>query len=472
MRYIVTLANVSRSQAEELGFRAVDLAVLKEKGFNIPLTFIVNSEAFEDFLAENGLRAKIERSILEKPDRNEAYQEIMSHFVKSKFPKELESELHEAYASLSIEPGGPAHSLISDHDSPFVTLARSPSYILETEDEEGILQNIKGPEQFAIALKLIWSSIFSPESKNYRENAKLSEKSRMSVIVQKMKKTSITAVAYSRTEFNEYMIRVKSFRGYPDYSEPILGKDVHEVDMNSLLIRAAQVNTQEYQLMRDIESDELVKRPMLDEGGKQKLNDKLVCECARIAKRCKSFIGKDVKLYFSIFDELINILQVNRMTLDTAKEVEEQEEILATTDQTGATIVESLMEREVKVNTAKETFKMPTLLSQDEANNDVVQTMGHKLFTLTGFLDETTENSKDDVSGKIESGPKVEVIPKEKTVSSAEYMIEAEENLLEQVLKIKELIERMEEHALNNNKESYDQEAKKIKQMLKNIREE
>jgi phosphoenolpyruvate synthase/pyruvate phosphate dikinase len=475
LRYIVTLTNVSRSETESIGFRAADLAVLKEKGFNIPLTFIVNSEALEDFMAENGLKAKIERVILEKPNREEAYSEIMNLFVKSKFPKELEAELREAYESLSVEPGSSANSIISNYDYPFVTLIRSPSYILSHEDEEGILQNVKGHEQLFVALKLVWSTLFSQPSKNYREKSKISENFSSSIIIQKMKKTQYSAVAYSRTEFNEYMLRVKSYLGLPDYAEPIMGKDSYEVDVNSLLIRTAQVNNQEYQLTRDLDSEELVKRPLLEDGSKQKLNDKLVCECARLAKRSKSFIGRDVKIYLSIYDDNLNILQVNRLVLEQKKEIEEKETVDVETDAEGKTVIKSELERTFKESEPKDEFKLPNLISADEAKEHVVQNLSHKLFSLKGFIEEEIKK-EETIAGsatepRAEETPKVEVILEEDSQAAIEKTIAEEESLLEQVLRIKELIERMEEHALNSNKESYEQEARKIKQMLKDIRD-
>jgi hypothetical protein len=37
---------------------------------------------------------------------------------------------------------------------------------------------------------------------------------------------------------------------------------------------------------------------------------------------------------------------------------------------------------------------------------------------------------------------------------------------------MKEHVERMEEHALNNNKEAYDQESKKLKELIGRVRNE
>jgi phosphoenolpyruvate synthase/pyruvate phosphate dikinase len=448
MRFINTLSKVARQDGEAMGFRAADLAVLKEKGFNIPLTFVVNNEAFEEFMAENGLKGKIERIILEKPNAAESYQEIMALFAKSNFPKDLQAELIEAHDSLGVE-GSSATSLIQDMESPFLTLTRSPGYLLGTEDEEGILQNVKGQDQFFIGLKLIWSTLYSPDSKDYRNKAGISENFGVGVIVQKMKKAPASAVAYSRTEFNQFMIRIKSFKGYMDYLEPITGKDVHDVDVNSLLIRNSQVNIQEYGFERDIESEEMTRRPLLGDADKQKLSDKTITEVAKVTKRAKSFIGKDIKLYLSVSEDAISVLQVNRM-LDL-KKVEETESIEITQDDQGKT---TITETQIIEEKKPSKLEMPTLLSTDEAKEHIMKEMSHKVFSLEGFTEPEPVAAED--------LPAVA-----QTVEAAK--IKEEESLLDEVLKIKEVLEKMESHAYSKNKEEYEKEARQLRDLLRRL---
>jgi phosphoenolpyruvate synthase/pyruvate phosphate dikinase len=448
MRFINTLSKVARQDGEAMGFRAADLAVLKEKGFNIPLTFVVNNEAFEEFMAENGLKAKIERIILEKPNAAESYQEIMTLFAKSNFPKDLQAELIEAQESLGVE-GSSATSLIQDMESPFLTLTRSPGYLLGAEDEEGILQNVKGRDQFFIGLKLIWSTLYSPDSKDYRNKAGISENFGVGVIVQKMKKAPASAVAYSRTEFNQFMIRIKSFKGYMDYLEPITGKDVHDVDVNSLLIRNSQINIQEYGFERDIESEEMTRRPLLGDADKQKLSDKTITEIAKVTKRAKSFIGKDIKVYFAVNEDAINVLQVNRM-LDL-KKVEETESIEITQDDEGKT---TITETEIIEEKKPSKLEMPTLLSTDEAKEHIMKEMSHKVFSLEGFTEPDPVAAEDLPAAA-------------QTVEEAK--IKEEESLLDEVLKIKEVLERMESHAYSKNKEEYEKEARQLRNLLRRL---
>jgi phosphoenolpyruvate synthase/pyruvate phosphate dikinase len=498
MHFITTLANIDRSQAETLGYRASDLGILKEKGFNIPLSFVVNNEAFEEFMAENGLKVKIAR-VIEEKEPSQAFPDIIGLFQKSMIPKELGDEIVEAYESLTIEPGTSASSVVSGHELPFVTFIRSPNYLTPTEDNEGILQNIKGKEIVVEALKLIWATAYSPVAIAYRKKSGIND-FKLGVIIQKMKKNQASAMGYSSSEFDERLIVVKSFSGLQDYDNEILGKDIHEVHANSLTITKAEVNAQEYRIERHFETEDLVKRQLLSDGARQKLNDKIICEIARLTKKAKSIIGKELKVFFSIQDEYVSILHANRLIYEPKKQTQEYDEIDMKVDESGNKVIEHKHEfTAMQKEEADEKFILPEIISPDEAKEHLMKTSAHKIFSLEGFEDlmkkegqektgqkpaaceplEKDKISNDEIiiepprpsdSIVVPLPPVVEIIKEEKPKDETQEKIIVEENLLEQVLRIKELIERMEEHALNSNKESYEREIRKLKDIISRVR--
>jgi len=456
LKYVVILNNVNQADINGLGFRAIDLANLKEKRLNIPLSFVVNNQAFEDFLDENNLRQKVE-SVLKAQKPSDAYAEIAELFSKSSLPGEMEAELYDAYESLTIEPGSDASSIVSKWDFPFVTLFRSPSYLLSTEDDEGIVQNVRGKENVAAALKFVWASLFSPRSASYRDKSGIKPPFGTGVIVQKMRKIKQSAIAYSRSEDDEKTILVKSFFGLPDYGfeKEVLGKDEFQVDMNALLIKKGEINVQEYSIDRDFDTEELIARQLGDDGANQKVNEKLVCEIARLAKRAKSFIGKDLKIFFGLKDDYIFIFLANRMVGGTRRVVEEAENVEVKFDAKGGKTITQSQEVMGIPKEGKISFEMPKIISIEEAKQELLREK-----KVEGWGEEEVE---------VEAPPRVEVY-EEKTAQEEE--VEKEINLLEEVLKIKEVIEKMEEHALNNNKESYEKEARSLKGMIRRIREE
>lgn len=458
MRYVITLNNVNPSDVESLGFRAVDLANLRDKRLNIPLTVIINNLAFEEFLDSNDLKPKIDKLLKDKKPA-EAYLEILELFSKATLPKELEAELADAYESLTIDPGADASSIVSKWDFPFVTLFRSPSYLLNTEDDEGIIQNVRGQDNVAAAVKHIWASVYSPRSVGYRDKTGIKGPFGLGVIVQKMRKIKQSVITYSRSEFEEKTIVVKSFFGLPDYGleKEVLGKDSYEVDLNSLNITKGEVNVQEYSIERNFDTEELVKRQLGEEGEKQKINEKLVSEIARITKRAKSFVGKDLKLYFGVKDDYIFIFLANRLVGGPKKILEVEEEVDVRFDAAGGKTITQKQEVNVAHREVLETFKMPPILSTEEVKAQLL-----KERQVDGWDEEG-------ITETIEEPPRVEVYEEK---NKQEEQVEKEVNLLEEVLQIKEVIERMEGHALNDNKEEYEREARQLNDMLRRIKKE
>ncbi len=459
MRYILTLNNISLSDLNNVGIRAMDLAVLKEKRLNIPLTFVVNNLAFEEFMAENDLKQKIDDLLKEKKPAD-AYPEILTLFKNAKIPSDIYAELADAYDSLTIEPGSDAGSIVSKWDLPFVTIFRSPTHLLPTEDNEGIYQNIREIDCLAEALKQAWASFYSPRSIIYREKIGVKQQFSAGVIVQKMRKITHTVITYSKMEDDERTIVVDSFIGLPDYgfSREVLGKDHYEVDLNSLSIRKSEINSQEYSIVRDPESEELARHELGEEGASQKVNDRMISEIARITKRSKSFIERDIKMYLGVNDDYVFIFLANRMIAGPKRILEIEEAMEVKIEGKEEKIISHEQKLFMGQQEAEETFKMPPILSSEEVKAQLL-----KEKKVIGWDDEVEE------AEEIEEPLRVEVF-EEKT--KQEETVEKEVNLLEEVLKIKEVTERMEEHALNNNKESYEKEARVLKGMIQRIREE
>ncbi len=259
------------------------------------------------------------------------------------------------------------------------------------------------------------------------------------------------------------------------FEDEILGKDYYEVSMNSLLITRAEINVQEYCIERDIEKEELVLRDLRGEGSRQKLDDKQIAEIARLTKRAKNFLGKDIKLYFEIKDDYKYILLACQRMGGVTRLVEEEEAAIVRVDEGKSQVIEYKQEvmaegaEESAGEGIEETFELPQILGSEEAKAKVL--VEEPL--LAAELGQ--KPAEDDEAGSVEAEETEDVyVPleeKEPEQEVAEAEVKKEVNLLEEVLKIKEVIERMEEHALNNNQESYNLESKKLKEMMSKVRE-
>ncbi|MFH1506703.1 MAG: PEP/pyruvate-binding domain-containing protein, partial [archaeon] len=318
MSSILSLHNVNETDYDKVGFKAVDLAKLHIKKLTIPLTFVITFKAFKAFMEENALNVKI-RKIMEILDINsdrelvEAHDNIKELFNKAEIPEATKEELLEAYSTLSIDVNLDASKMVSAEEKPFVTLIRSPSYVIDPEDNEGIVQNVRGKHRFFSAIKKCWASLYSPKALLYRHLNDLGHDVETAIIVQKMINANISAVTYSRDLKSESEdMKIRTFFGFMDYHTPIRG-DVHEVARESLDINDIKVNFQEYKIVRDPETYELEQLYLKEAGYQQKVNDKVVIEVARLTKRISGFLSKEVKCFFSIRNEKVYLTHCNKI---------------------------------------------------------------------------------------------------------------------------------------------------------------
>lgn len=477
MQYVISLNNVKKSDLGSVGVRAMDLAELREKGLNIPLSFVLNNQAFEEFLSENNLQEKIFHSLNSSSSPRKAYDEILAFFAESRFPDAISTEISEAYESLTIEPGSTASAIISKWDMPFVNLIRSPYYPLGTEDVEGILQNIRGLETLLGAIKLSWASFYSPESISFRKEKGIGDNFRAGLIIQKMKKAKQAAVAYSYADHDDKLIVVKGFIGMQDFGfdREILGKDYHEVNPNSLSITKSEINVQECAIERGLEKEELILQDLKGEGSRQKVDDRQVSEIARITKRAKSFLGKDIKVYFEMKDDYKYVLLACQRAGSAKRAVIEHEEAVVQVQDVKAGDSKAIVvehKHEVEVAEGENELGLPKILSPEEAKKEVLAEDEYLARELCPEPEDdivrVDESTMAEPEAQVYDAKADEPVEEEKI----EEKVEQEVNLLEEVLKIKEITERMEEHALNNSHESYNQEARKLKEMMRRLREQ
>nr|MCK4930053.1 hypothetical protein [Nanoarchaeota archaeon] len=177
-------------------------------------------------------------------------------------------------------------------------------------------------------------------------------------------------------------------------------------------------------------------------------------------------------------DAYTYVLLANRMIAEPKRVVEEKEEVKLIVDDEGNKIMEHTLETVGGQEKPEGLPELPEIISEEEAREEV-------------FKEERVEEEvKEEVKEEVEEEKQV---PDEELKKDLEFLEEIEKkevkeegveegiiegevdkevNLLEEVLSIKEIIERMEEHALNNNNVAYEQEARKLKEMISRVREE
>ncbi|MBU1202161.1 MAG: PEP/pyruvate-binding domain-containing protein [Nanoarchaeota archaeon] len=325
MDNILTLNKINRSDSDIVGFKAVDLAALYNKKLNIPICFVIKSSMFDEFIESNNIKQHLENALKNidysnKNSLNEACAKISEIIMSCEFPQDMQNEISESYETLAIDMDHlDISKLVTTIEKPFLTIIGSPNYLDYSENNDCVFQNIRGKNNLLKAIKSCWVTLYTPKSLIYRKNSDIDTKEKMGVIVQRMIDSKVSAQTY--TDENE--VTVKTFFGFQDY-ENEFGKDIVVFLKDKQAVKNSKINFQEFQLARDPLSEILIKKPLKNDGEKQKVNDKDIEEIARITKKIENIIEKPIKTFMTISKNKMYILFVNRI-------VKFEEEVALTT---------------------------------------------------------------------------------------------------------------------------------------------
>lgn len=317
MEYLRTLNSISRGEEHIAGERAVDLAILSKKSFDIPLSFVLTNNAFEDFIIANKLQFKIAKILNKNTSLGDKYVSVREEMLKGKFPELMITELHESFESLVVTKNSNVHDLLKDDNKPFVTLVISPNYALNAESKEGIIINVHDFEDLLEAVKECWACLFTADMQAHRKKIGLLEKNLNSgIIIHNMKTCESSFETYSAMIGDNEKIKVHAYLGFPDLSGRV-EKDEFRLNREFLKIEYQGITIQTHRLARGLD-DKLDRVSIGIMGEEQKINDRTVMEIARLAKKASNNLGSHVKLTGYVKDDEVMIYICDKINLDSS----------------------------------------------------------------------------------------------------------------------------------------------------------
>ncbi len=181
---------------DQVGSKTRNLFLASNKGFNIPRSFCITTEAYKKFIEHNNLFSIIDLEIFKKPFEEMRWEEmwdaslrIRSAFLKSEIPLEIQSEIIK-----QIKEFG--------DDSKFSVRSSSPAEDSKKNSFAGIHEsytNVQGIEKILESIKLVWASLWSDRAILYREELELdSLKSSIAVLIQIMEKQPVSGLSFSK----------------------------------------------------------------------------------------------------------------------------------------------------------------------------------------------------------------------------------------------------------------------------------
>ena len=211
MTLVVRLDQVSGTDEDRVGGKAVALAALRRTGEKVPLTLCLTTEAYDLFVDRAGLRAVIHQELGRKSFADMRWEEIWdaslrirNRFIRASIPDEIAAELSThlegelSKCRLAVRSSAPgedseAASFAGLHDS-FV--------------------GVRGLAATCEAIREVWASLWTDRALLYRRELGIDVgSSSMAVIIQRLVEGSTSGIAFGAHPNHPELVAVEAVYG-------------------------------------------------------------------------------------------------------------------------------------------------------------------------------------------------------------------------------------------------------------------
>ncbi|MGB5986664.1 MAG: PEP/pyruvate-binding domain-containing protein, partial [Desulfobacterales bacterium] len=182
MSWLRPLNEIDPQDAGEVGGKAAALARLAQEGLRVPPSMCLPASAYQQFVAESGLQARVLTELNRKAFAEMRWEEIWdcalrirNMFLKTSLPREMGNALADDLTRTFGEHPVAVRSSAPGEDSAQASFAGlHESYL-----------NIYGPQEILKHIRLVWASLWSDAALLYRQELGLDPRSStMAVVVQ------------------------------------------------------------------------------------------------------------------------------------------------------------------------------------------------------------------------------------------------------------------------------------------------
>jgi len=316
MSYVLFFREAAQQDLDEIGAKALNLAILFKKGFKVPPGFIISGRLFKSLFSKIPLQTLYKCSAEELGDK---CQSIIKQIKNIKLPESVMDEIIEAYLSLSVDLDKPSAASLLETKEVFVAVRAS--HIGNKMPASQTILNVKGTKRLFQAIFDCYALNFTSESISFRKqnNADL----KVALIVQKMVDAEKSGVALSvNPETGKKEIIIKACFGLGQGLTAVT-PDVYIVDKRTLSVRDIKVADKKYEFVRDFETHKTTKHTLGSKSMKQVLYDNDIIELARILKKIVNLYGAEQEIEWAMHKGNLYILQAKEiMSGDEANRVE------------------------------------------------------------------------------------------------------------------------------------------------------
>lgn len=323
--FIKWFSDLGKNDWKVAGYKGANVSELYNFGILVPSGFVITSSAYDCFFEFSGLKSKIKK-ILEGVNYDdiskleEVSSEIRREIINSKFPKEMEDEILEAYGDLDVQDldieNASARDILNTSSEPVFVAVRS-SAIFEDSSEFSYsgqydsFMNVKGNYELFVSIKRVFASFFSSRAISYRHRVGMSEENlSFAVVIQRMVDSFKSGVVYSKDFLNNddnIVIEAVFGLGESVVSGSVIPDSyVVSPDLNIL---NKKISRKKIAVTRNSGGGQQIVKLTPEKGGSQVLNEYEIKKISDLAVRLEKHYGCSQSLEFVIENEDIYILQ-------------------------------------------------------------------------------------------------------------------------------------------------------------------
>lgn len=335
MEFIKSFSEISKNDVAIAGGKGANLGEMTKSGLPVPPGFIILSSAYFQFIKAAKITPIIKRETekldIENNQKLEtAAQKIQAAILTAKLPKEIASEILEAYAKL-----GNGHELVAIRSS--ATAEDLPEASFAGQQES--FMNVKGEKDLLAKVSLVWASLFEPRSIFYRsQNGFDHLKVGIAAPVQKMIQSQASGIMFTLNPINNDQTKIAIEAVFGSGDAAVSGSvtpDQYLIDKTSLAIDQKSVVTQNRMLIkpkpgttiddskRFRPQDDLVWVEVSKSFQKQqKITDSEILELVSLAKKIEAHYRYPQDIEWAKADSKIYIVQTRPITTIKSSDLE------------------------------------------------------------------------------------------------------------------------------------------------------
>ncbi len=342
MAHIAWFAEISKDDTALVGGKGANLGEMYRARFPIPPGFVVTTEAFKLFLAENNLLPEIVKilsglDITDNTKLQNAASKVQKMVIDAKMPGILRDEIVEAYGHINVdynlykEVAKDALNVIrAGREAPYVAVRSSAT----AEDLEGAsfagqqatFVNVKGNDLVLDAVQKCWASLYTARAIYYRvKNNFPHEKVFIAVVVQRMINSDRSGVVFTANPSTSNRSEIVIEAGFGLGDAVVAGEitpDHYVVSKPDFILTVAKPVVQTWMYTRDEMMGKTYKKELTSErGGRQKLSNDEIIQLAKVSASIEQHYGMPMDIEYAFEGGRLFIVQARAITtLDKSNE--------------------------------------------------------------------------------------------------------------------------------------------------------